>query len=83
MVEVVSTTFADIIDVFQKYQQKYQQLIGLGGLIFYIINSISPKNAPFPSCLSVVVFLAVNYINYKLQLRLLHIATTNSWERKV
>ena len=31
-----------------------------------------------PSCVRVVIFLAVNSINYKLQLRLLHIATTNS-----
>ncbi|SVB59202.1 uncharacterized protein METZ01_LOCUS212056, partial [marine metagenome] len=38
------------------YPHLYPLKIALGELIFYIINSISPKSDTFPSCERVVVF---------------------------
>ena len=70
MVEVASTTCADIIEevlIDVICTPTCTPKIALGELIFYIINSISPKSDTFPSC------ERVKESEWKLaQLRFLH-----------
>ena len=53
-----------------QFNQIYHQMIALGELIFYIINSISPKSDPFPSCVRACVKC--------VRLQNLHSTPTNS-----